>query len=40
LINAEIELYMKVTREDIQKAARKYFVKNNRVVLYYLPKAG
>jgi predicted Zn-dependent peptidase len=40
LINAEIDLYMKVTREDIQKAARKYFVKNNRVVLYYLPKAG
>ncbi len=39
LINTEIERYMKVTREDIQKAAKKYFNKNNRVVLYYLPKA-
>lgn len=40
LINTEIDLYMKVTKEDIQKAARKYFVKDNRVVLYYLPKVG
>lgn len=39
LINTEIERYMKVTREDIQKAAKKYFSKNNRVVLYYLPKS-
>jgi len=27
-----------VTREDIRRAAQKYFNKNNRVVLYYLPK--
>lgn len=39
LINTEIERYMKVTREDIQKAAKKYFSKDNRVVLYYLPKS-
>ncbi len=38
LINTEIERYMKVTREDIQQAAKKYFNHNNRVVLYYLPK--
>lgn len=38
LINNEIERYMKVTREDIQRVAKKYFTKDNRVVLYYLPK--
>ncbi|MDQ3045922.1 MAG: insulinase family protein [Bacteroidota bacterium] len=38
LINTEIDRYMKVTPDDIQKAAQKYLVKENRVVLYYLPK--
>lgn len=38
LINTEIERYMKVTKEDIKAAANKYLVKNNRVVLYWLPK--
>jgi len=38
LINTEIERYMKVTREDIRRVAQKYFVPDNRVVLYYLPK--
>ena len=38
LINTEIERFMKVTREDLQKAALKYLNKENRVVLYYLPK--
>jgi predicted Zn-dependent peptidase len=38
LINTEIDRYMKVTREDIQRVAKKYFSKNNRVVLFYLPK--
>lgn len=38
LINTEIERYMEVTREDIQDVAKKYFSKDNRVVLYYLPK--
>ncbi len=39
LINTEIDRYMKVTREDIQRVAKKYFTKSNRVALYYLPKA-
>ncbi|MEO6883214.1 MAG: pitrilysin family protein [Bacteroidia bacterium] len=38
LINNEIKKYMDVTREDIQNAANKYLTKENRVVLYYLPK--
>lgn len=38
LINTEIENYMKVTREDIQAAAKKYLVPTNRVTLHYLPK--
>lgn len=38
LINTEISRYMSVTPQDIQKAAQKYLTKENRVVLYYLPK--
>jgi len=38
LINTEIDRYLAVTKEDIQRVARKYFNKDNRVVLYYLPK--
>jgi len=38
LINSEIQRYMKVTKEDIKRAANKYLTKENRVVLYYLPK--
>ena len=40
LINSEIKRYMKVTKEDIQRVAKQYFVPNNRVVLYYLPKSA
>jgi zinc protease len=40
LINEEINRYMKVTRADVQAAAKKYFDKNRRVVLYYLPKTA
>ncbi len=40
LINTEIDRYLNVTREDIQRVARKYYDKNNRVVLYYLPKSA
>ncbi len=38
LINTEIDRYLKVSREDIQRVAKKYFNKENRVVLYYLSK--
>jgi len=38
LINTEIEKYMEVTKEDILRVAREYFRKNNRVVIYWLPK--
>ncbi len=40
LINTELDRYMRVTREDIQRVAKKYFHKDNRVVLYYLPKSA
>jgi len=39
LINTEIDRYLAVTRENIQKVAQKYFTPTNRVVLYYLPKS-
>ncbi|MCC7051285.1 MAG: insulinase family protein [Bacteroidia bacterium] len=39
LINTEIERYNKVTAEDLKRVANKYLVKENRVVLYYLPKS-
>ncbi len=38
LINTELEKYNKVTREDVLNVAKKYLNKDNRVVLYYLPK--
>lgn len=38
-INTEIERYRSVTREDIHRVAQKYLVKDNRVVLRYLPKS-
>lgn len=39
-INKEMEKYNHVKREDIQRVAKKYFDKNGRVVLHYLPKAA
>ncbi len=39
LINTEIDRYNKVTREDLLRVAGKYLKKENRVVLYYLPKS-
>ena len=38
LVNTELDRYLAVTKEDIQRVAKKYFAKSNRVVLYYLPK--
>jgi len=38
LINKEIDRYLAVTKEDIMAAAKNYFKKDSRVVLYYLPK--
>ena len=40
LINTELDRYNKVTREDIQNVAKKYLNKDNRVVLYYVPKTA
>ncbi|WP_129718339.1 pitrilysin family protein [Pedobacter sp. SYP-B3415] len=37
-INEELDQIRKVTREDIRDVAKKYLNKNQRVVLYYLPK--
>ena len=39
LINQQLEAYLKVTKEDIQRVAKKYYSKDARVILYYLPKA-
>ncbi|MFT5971043.1 MAG: zinc protease [Flavobacteriales bacterium] len=39
LINTEIERYMKVSKEDLMRVAKKYFVPTNRVTLHYLPKS-
>lgn len=36
LINTELDRYLKVTKEDIRRAANTYFNKNNRVTLHYL----
>ena len=37
-INTELDEIRKVTRQDIMNVAKKYLNKNQRVVLYYLPK--
>ena len=36
LINTEIDKYLAVTKEDIMAAAKKYYTKENRVVLYFM----
>lgn len=37
LVNTVINKYKAVSREDIQRVAKEYFTKDNRVVLHYLP---
>jgi predicted Zn-dependent peptidase len=39
LINRELDEYRAVTAEDIKRVANKFFTKNNRLVVYYLPKS-
>jgi len=38
LINTEIDRYLAVTKQDIQRVAKEYFKKDSRVNLMYLPK--
>lgn len=40
LINKQMEIYMSITREDIQRVAKKYLTQDNRIILHYLPKAN
>jgi zinc protease len=37
-VNTVLEAYMKVTREDIMRVAKKYLTQDARIILYYLPK--
>lgn len=37
-INSELDNYLKVTREDIQRVAKKYLTQDARIILQYLPK--
>lgn len=37
-INTDLGKYLAVTPEDLKRVANEYFRKDNRVVLYYLPK--
>ena len=38
LINTELSRYQKITREDLKRVANKYLVKENSLVVHYLPK--
>ena len=39
-INTELERYHAVSREDIRRVAREYLREDNRVVLYFMPRAN
>jgi zinc protease len=38
LINTRIKMYDEITKEDLRDVARKYLTKDERVVLFYMPK--
>jgi predicted Zn-dependent peptidase len=38
MINTEIDKYLKVTKDDIKRVAKKYFSTDNKVTLIYVPK--
>jgi len=38
--DGEFDIFMNVTRADVQRVAKTYFTPNNRVVLHILPKGG
>lgn len=37
-INTELQKYLAVTKEDIQRVAKKYLTQDARIILHYLPK--
>ena len=37
-INTELQKYLAVSREDIQRVAKKYLTQDARIILHYLPK--
>jgi predicted Zn-dependent peptidase len=39
-VNTLLNEYMKVTREDIQRVAKKYLTQETRVILHYVPKSN
>ncbi len=39
-LNKEIERYLQVSPDDIQRVAKQYLTKGNRTVLHYIPKSG
>lgn len=40
LMNTELELYLKVTKADVQRVAKRLFSGTGRVTLIYIPKKG
>ena len=38
--DGEFDIFMNVTRADVQRVAKTYFTPANRVVLHILPKGG
>lgn len=39
MINKQMDKFLAVTKEDILRVAKKYYVKDNRIVLHYVPKS-